>query len=173
MDGSLVTLLPDQPLPLPPPAPSSPSSAGSSGLSTGSLAGIVVGSVAGAALLLAGLSVLLLQRRCGGAHGATAAKEVRGGSRCYCCKRGAGGLTVLLLQRRCGGAYGATAAKEVPCGGAMWRCRVEVLAAGSGAGVSLVGFWVVAAGLSAGLGCTHITVITDIGTPTAIFYPYS
>ena len=55
---------------------------------------------------------------------------------------------------------------EVPCGGAVWRCRVEVLAAGrvevlaadrvevlaagSGAGVSLVGFWVVAAGLSAG-----------------------
>ena len=62
VNGSLVTLLPDQQLPLPmsPPSPGS-----SSGLSTGALAGIVVGCITGAALLLAGTAVLLLNWRCG------------------------------------------------------------------------------------------------------------
>ena len=57
VNGSLVTLLPDQPLPaLPPPAPP-PSS--NQGLSSGAIAGIVVGCVAGAALLVGGALLLL------------------------------------------------------------------------------------------------------------------
>ena len=55
MDGSLVTLLPDQPLPSP--------SSSSSGLSSGAIAGIVVGSVVGAALLVG--DALLMWMRCG------------------------------------------------------------------------------------------------------------
>ena len=59
VNGSLVTLLPDQPLPaLPPPAPLSSSS---QGLSAGAIAGIVVGSIVGTALLVGG-ALLLLRR---------------------------------------------------------------------------------------------------------------
>ena len=50
VNGSLVTLLPNQPLP--PTLPSPPASSSSPGLSYGAVAGIVVGSCAGAALLL-------------------------------------------------------------------------------------------------------------------------
>ena len=67
VNGSLVTLLPDTPLPLleDPPHPS-PSTSGSNGLSSGAVAGIVVGSVVGAALLLLVVAAVLLKRkRCG------------------------------------------------------------------------------------------------------------
>ena len=50
VNGSLVTLLPNQPLP--PTLPSPPASSSSPGLSYGAVAGIVVGSCVGAALLL-------------------------------------------------------------------------------------------------------------------------
>ena len=65
VNGSLVTLLPDTPLPqLEPSAPNS------HGLSSGAVAGIVVGSIAGAALLLGGAALLLRSwRRCGGWEG--------------------------------------------------------------------------------------------------------
>ena len=57
VNGSLVTLLPDQPLPLLSLPPPSASSSGS--LSSGAVAGIVMGSCVGTALL-AGVGVLLL-----------------------------------------------------------------------------------------------------------------
>ena len=58
VNGSLVTLLPDTPLPAPLPS----SASGSTGLSAGAVAGIVVGSCVGAALLV-GLGMLLLLRQ--------------------------------------------------------------------------------------------------------------
>ena len=65
VNGSLVTLLPDQLVQLasPPPAPASASSGSSSGLLAGAVAGIVVGSCVGAALLV-WVGVLLLRTRC-------------------------------------------------------------------------------------------------------------
>ena len=75
VSGSLMTLMPDQPLPqleappaLPSPPGPSPDYHPSSGpsLTPGAVAGIVVGSIAGAALLLGGVVVLLLRKRCGG-----------------------------------------------------------------------------------------------------------
>ena len=59
VNGSLVTLLPDQPLPIPTPS-SSPSS--SSGQSLGAVAGIVVGSIVGAAMLVGAAALRLLHR---------------------------------------------------------------------------------------------------------------
>ena len=62
VNGSLVTLLPDTPLP-PLPPPSAASNGGSSsGLSAGAVAGIVAGSCVGAALLAGGVVGLLLLR---------------------------------------------------------------------------------------------------------------
>ena len=71
VNGSMVTLLPDTPLPeatlLQPPPPLLAASSSSSGLSAGAVVGVVVGSVCGAALLIGGLALLLLllrRRRC-------------------------------------------------------------------------------------------------------------
>ena len=65
VNGSLVTLLPDQPLPLLSPS-SFPSMVVSSSqgqsLSTGAMAGIVVGSIAGAAILTGAAALLWLHR---------------------------------------------------------------------------------------------------------------
>ena len=78
VSGSLMTLMPDQPLPqleappaLPSPPGPSPDYHPSSGpsLTPGAVAGIVVGSIAGAALLLGGVVLLLLRKRCGGWEG--------------------------------------------------------------------------------------------------------
>ena len=65
VNGSLVTLLPDQPLPLPTgiTPPGSVSSSSSTGMSSGVVAGIVVGSVVGAVALLGVLLLLLLPHR--------------------------------------------------------------------------------------------------------------
>ena len=67
VNGSLVTLLPDTPLPLleDPPHPS-PSASSSSGLFSGAVVGIVVGSIVGAALFMLVVATVLLKRRCGG-----------------------------------------------------------------------------------------------------------
>ena len=66
VNGSLVTLLPDMPLPQQAPPPNlhqAASSSTASALSAGAVAGIVVGSVFGAALLV-GAAMLLLIHRC-------------------------------------------------------------------------------------------------------------
>ena len=63
VNGSLVTLLPIQPLPLLTPSPCPSMAASSShGLSTGAMAGLVVGSIAGAAILTGAAALLLLHR---------------------------------------------------------------------------------------------------------------
>ena len=65
VNGSLVTLLPDTPLPLLTPSPFPSMEASSSqgqGLSTEAMAGIVVGSIAGAAILTGAAALLWLHR---------------------------------------------------------------------------------------------------------------
>ena len=83
VNGSLMMLLPDQPLPLPTglPLPESVSSSSSTGLSSGAVAGIVVGSVVGAVALLGVLLLLLLPRRY------VIYSYVRGCWECYCLLR--------------------------------------------------------------------------------------